>query len=130
MDDKKQHILIVEDEALIAAAYAKKFELSGFRATVAPDGKRGLELALADHPDCILLDLMMPVMDGWAFLKKLRKDPWGANALVMLLTNVSDVQLVSDRLQYGVFDFLVKSNYTPAEIVEQVANRLHRTTAA
>ncbi len=123
MSEQKK-ILIIEDEKLIAGSYAAKFSMSGFQALTAANGQEGYDTALREHPDCILLDLNMPVLDGWGFLKKLRKDRWGDKALVILLTNMSDVQLVTDRLKYGVFDYLVKANYTPAEIVEQVRHKL------
>jgi DNA-binding response OmpR family regulator len=124
MSDTKHRILIAEDEPLIAGAIAQKFKLEGFDVSVAKDGQAGLAMALADHPDVILLDVIMPVLDGLGMLKKLRKDKWGEQAKVILWTNVSDAQQVSDRLKYGVFDYLVKSDWTPEEVVRQVKQKL------
>jgi DNA-binding response OmpR family regulator len=123
MTDPKK-ILIVEDEPLIASAYRKKFELAGYKVSVGHNGREGLDLALAEHPDAILLDVIMPKMDGWGVLKKLRKDKWGESALVIMLTNISDIQMVKDRLIYGVFDYLVKSDHTPEQILEYVREKI------
>jgi DNA-binding response OmpR family regulator len=120
----QKKILIIEDEPLIASAYSKKFELAGYAALVAHDGQAGLALALTEHPEAILLDIIMPKMDGWGVLKKLRKDKWGENALVIMLTNISDIQLVKDRLKFGVFDYLIKSDHTPEQILEYVQEKI------
>lgn len=123
MTDLKK-VLIIEDEPLIAGAYERKFQLGGFKVSVAHNGQEGVEKALAEHPDAILLDIIMPGLDGWGVLKKLRKDKWGENALVILLTNISDIQMVKDRLKFGVFDYLIKSDFTPEQVLEHVQEKM------
>lgn len=121
-----QRILIVEDEPLISGAIAAKCQQEGFSVTVAANGKEGLERALADHPDFILLDIVMPVMDGIAMLKKLRKDAWGETVPVLLWTNLNDSEHMEDRLKYNAVDYLVKSDWTPEQVVEQIKLKLNR----
>lgn len=122
--DNKHRILIVEDEPLISGALAAKCEHEGFSVTVAADGKAGLTQALEQHPDFILLDIVMPVMDGIAMLKKLRKDTWGETVPVLLWTNLNDSEHLEDRLKYNAVDYLVKSDWTPDQVVQQIKLKL------
>lgn len=126
---KQLHILIVEDEPLISGALKIKCEHEGFRATVAVNGQDGLRQALSDHPDFILLDIVMPVMNGIAMLKKLRKDKWGETVPVLLWTNLNDMEHMEDRLKYNAVDYLVKSDWTPDRVVSQIKLKLDQPTA-
>jgi DNA-binding response OmpR family regulator len=112
----KQTILVIEDEASIGLALQKKLVKEGYDVTVAANGKTGLDLALASHPDLILLDIMMPVMDGLTMLTNLREDAWGKKAKVVVLTNLVDSKKEVDFREKGVLDFLIKSNLKLAEV--------------
>ncbi len=90
MAKTRNKILIVEDDLDLLEVLRKKFTLEKFQVSQAPDGKIGLEEALRNHPDLILLDILMPVMDGMTMLGKLREDSWGKEVPVILLTNLSD----------------------------------------
>lgn len=120
----KKAILIVEDERVLLTALANKFTLEGFDVKMASNGEEGLKKALALRPDLILLDILMPVMDGMTMLEKLRKDAWGKNAEVIILTNLADTGSVSEALDRGTFDFLVKSDWKMEEIVKKVREKL------
>lgn len=133
---KQYHVLIVEDEPLISGALKAKCEIEGLQATVANNGQVGLELALSEHPNFILLDIIMPVMDGMTMLKKLRKDKWGKSALVMLWTNLNQFEHPEDQQKYNfhaavglveqrlAVDYLVKSNWTPEQVVLKIKEKL------
>lgn len=121
--DKK--ILIVEDEAPLRNAIADILSFEGFTVLQANNGQEGLDVALAERPDLILLDLMMPVMDGLTMLEKLRSNPeYGARAAVILLTNINDPEKVAQATEAGSYDFLVKSDWNIEDVVQRIKKRL------
>ena len=102
MSEQKKKILIVEDERPILEPLVDKFTREGFEISVAHDGEEGLKSALEKHPDLIILDIVMPKMDGMTMLKKLREDDtWGRHARVILLTNLS----VDDEMMHKIKEF-------------------------
>ncbi len=115
-----QKIAIVEDDQAIREMYRIKFESEGYEVVVAENGKRGLELAESAKPVLILLDLMMPEMTGEEMLTRMRATEWGKNIKVIILTNVSqdEVLLAVDKLH--VSDFIVKAHFTPQQVVDRV----------
>ncbi len=117
-------ILVVEDEVSLRNALRDKLTLEGYSVVTATDGEEGLEVALRDHPDLILLDIVMPKMDGMTILTRLRQDSWGQKALVIMLTNLNDAEKVSDALVRGSYDYLVKSDWKMEDIVAKVRQRL------
>ncbi len=118
-------ILIVEDEKSLLEALSMKFSGAGFEVTEARDGVQGLELALSKRPDIILLDIVMPRMDGITMLKRLREYDWGKDVPVILLTNLGDSEKIAEVMEYGVYDYLVKAEWKMEELVERVKNRLN-----
>ena len=124
MPEKKAKILIVEDDIDLLEVLIKKFELEKFLVLEAPEGKIGLEEALRNHPDLILLDIVMPVMDGMTMLMKLREDSWGKNVSVVLLTNLSDESNVAEAMKHGVYDYLVKVDWNIEDVVKKVRAKL------
>lgn len=120
-------ILVVEDEKSLRDAIADILRLNNFIPLEAGDGKEGVEIALAKHPDLILLDLLMPVMDGVTALKKIREDtPFGANVPVIILTNLSanNEQLVEDVVTHKPMHYLIKSDWGIHNVVEKVKSIL------
>jgi CheY-like chemotaxis protein len=118
-------VLIVEDEAPLRNAVADILAFEGFTVFQAKNGQEGLDLALKEHPDLTLLDLMMPVMDGLTMLEKLRQDPeWGSGAAVILLTNINDPEKVAQATEAGSYDFLVKSDWNIEDVVKKIKLRL------
>lgn len=115
----------MEDEPAQANVLRERFEQEGFSVTVAPNGAEGLERALADHPDLILLDIILPIMDGLTMLRRLRADEWGGTARVIVLTaltanDLTDVKNSSIDLDY----FLMKTDWTLDGVVGVVKKRL------
>lgn len=115
----KPTILIVEDENLLAKALSIKLESDGFSVDIATNGQIGLEQALALHPDLILLDLLMPTMDGEAMLGELRKDGWGQQAKVIVLTNLNNEKQLIDAVG-PVAGFLVKADWKLEDLVKKI----------
>ena len=119
-------ILIVEDESSLVMALSEKFKHERFKVLTASNGKMGLKLALKNKPDLILLDILMPIMDGMTMLKKLRKDPWVNNVFVFILTNREpgiDLTDESERIPYRSA-YLMKSSFDISEIVKMAKGKI------
>lgn len=118
-------ILVVEDEISILTALRDKFSLEGFTILEAKNGEEGLDAAFTNHPDLILLDIIMPVMDGVMMLKELRAgNEWGKNVPVIILTNLNDAKKVSEVVAHGAYEYLVKSDLKIEDIVKKVKEKL------
>ena len=117
--DKKK-VLIVDDNESLTTVLVDKLKLSGFDAMSAADGEDGLQKAFSFHPDIILLDLLMPKMDGMTMLGKLREDEWGKKCKVMILSLVEETDYIAKAVDYNVSGYIVKTDHTPAEVVEQI----------
>lgn len=113
-------VLIVEDETSILNGIADKFAFMGFNVLKARDGEEGLLQALKEHPDLILLDYRMPNVDGLTMLSKLREDPWGSNARVIMWSNSHSTGTVERAKKLGALDFLVKSDWEYKDVVKKV----------
>ncbi|OGI26051.1 MAG: hypothetical protein A3J76_05605 [Candidatus Moranbacteria bacterium RBG_13_45_13] len=122
--ENKKTILIVEDEISMLNALRDKFTREGFEVLEAKNGEEGLEIALRDHPDLILLDIVMPKMDGMTMLKRIRADAWGKDVKVIILTNLSDNEKTAAALAQGSYDYLVKSDWKIEDVVAKVKERL------
>ena len=126
MEPEKKKVLIVEDDTSLRKALAEKLLYEGFAVCEAENGVVGLEAALCEHPDIILLDVVMPKMDGLTMLSKLREDSWGKIAQVIMLTNVNDGESVLKSLDQAAFDYLIKSDWKLEDIVKKIRERLDR----
>jgi len=117
-------ILIIEDEKILAGMYKEKFEMEGFEVDLAFDGKEGLEKTKKLKPDLILLDILLPEENGVSFLKKLKEDPEISKIPVVAFSNYDDPQTKRETLELGVKEYLIKTNYTPKEIIEKIKEYL------
>lgn len=122
--DLKKKILIVEDDKSLRHALEEVISREGFIAMVAKDGEEGLESALKNHPDLILLDIIMPKMNGVKMLKSLRDDTWGKAVPVLLLTNDTDPEHMRETLKDNATDYLIKSDWEIEEVVKKVKTTL------
>jgi len=121
MADKKDiHILLVEDDTFLANIYKTKFEMEKFNISVAGDGEAGLEAVKKRKPDIVLLDILLPKMDGFAVLENLKKDETTKDIPVILLTNLGQKDDVEKGLEMGAVDYLIKAHFKPSETVEKV----------
>jgi len=113
-------VLIVEDEKDIREAITVALRRQNYQVFNAENGETGLQLALANEPSLILLDLIMPVMNGHMMLDKLRADSWGQTAKVIVLTSMDDTADVEATKERDISDYIVKSNTSLQEIVKKV----------
>jgi CheY-like chemotaxis protein len=119
-----KQILIVEDVSFLQKAMKVILKDAGYDVIIASNGEDGLNKALKKHPDLILLDILMPKMDGMTMLKELRKDPWGKKAPVIILTNLNDKEKLIEATKEHVVDYYVKSDWEIDEIVKIVDDKL------
>lgn len=124
MNNQSKKILIVEDDKLLLKILSDEFEKNNFQVLLAGDGQEGLDKALYEKPDLILLDVVMPKMDGLTMLKKLRAQKEGATIPVLILTNLSEAETIEKSVASGSFDFLVKANWELGDIVKKVKDKL------
>jgi len=117
-------ILIAEDESAMLEALVNKFKKSGFEVISASDGEEGLKKALKEKPDILMLDIIMPKIDGLELIKKIREDKWGTHVPIVLLTNLSDAYNIAEAGKYGVYDFLVKTDWRLDDIVKLIKEKL------
>lgn len=126
-----KNILIVEDELSVMNMLRNKLMREGFRVQEAMNGKDGLKIALKVHPDLILLDLLMPKMDGMNMLKKLREEnEWGRNVPVIILTNLTtdyDEQLEFITQTKPIY-YMVKSDWDIVDVVEKIKESLIKSS--
>ena len=120
----KQSILIIEDDGSYRSILVKKLTEEGFLAIEAKDGEEGLNISLEKHPDLILLDLIMPRMDGITMLKELREDEWGKNAKIIILTAIMDSQKIAQAIENSAFEYIIKTDTTLDDVVERIKKRL------
>ena len=118
-------ILIVEDDTYLRDLYEEVLKEDGFSVKIAVDGEEGLVTALEGGHDLILLDIMMPKLDGLGFLKSLRKkNALSKNGPIILLTNLAHDPVIKEGLDLGAKDFIVKSEITPDDLVKKVKDYL------
>jgi len=117
-------VAIIEDDQAISQMYRIKFEAEGYIVETAENGKLGLELAENMKPDIILLDIMMPIMNGDEMLARLRNTPWGKNIKVIVLTNKGEQEIPEEVRKLGVSALILKADMTPRQVAELVKAKL------
>lgn len=117
-------IAIIEDDATINQMYRMKFEADGFEVQLADNGKRGVELVESFQPDLILLDLQMPEMGGEETLEIIRKNDWGKDIPVIILTNLGEEESPKELRKLGIHSYIVKADLTPRQVVTRAKEAL------
>lgn len=117
-------ILVVEDDDLLREIYCMKLEMEGFSVLAAQDGLIALDLASAHQPDLILLDMLMPRLDGLGFLAQYRNLPGDHQAIVVVASNKSSAQSMQEARALGAADYLIKAQLSPDDLVERVRRHL------
>ena len=117
---KNKKILITEDEKSMLQALDDTFKSGNFDVLKAENGEKGLEVAFKEHPDVILIDILMPKMDGITMLKKLREDDWGKNVPVMILTNLGDMEKMAEAVKDKNCNYLIKTDWSLKDIFKKV----------
>lgn len=117
-------IAIIEDDPVISQMYRMKFEADGFDVQLANNGKRGVALIKSYTPDLILLDMQMPGMTGDEVLATIRKETWGKNIPVIILTNLGEEEAPKSIRSLGIHSYIVKAELTPRQVVQRVKDAL------
>lgn len=117
---KKRSLLVIEDNPLLTRLYRVAFEDAGFEFRSAHDGETGLALAKETPPDLIILDLLMPGMDGFTILRKLKEDPAVRHVKVVVATAAQNEQDASRAKELGAVDFFIKPEIKLGDLVHRV----------
>jgi DNA-binding response OmpR family regulator len=125
MTENKKKILLVEDDQTLSESYAQRFNAEGFEVKKVSNGEEALSATLEFKPDAILLDIMMPKVDGLDVLDILRNTPETANIEIIVLSALSQQEDKDKARALGVDDYLVKSQVVLADVVEKVKQNLN-----
>ncbi|MBI2121785.1 MAG: response regulator [Candidatus Sungbacteria bacterium] len=120
------NVFLIDDDPFILDMYTLKFRECGFGVDSARNGKEALEKLKTATPDCILLDIVMPEMDGFEVLRELKKGKKGGTPKVILLTNLGQKEDVEKGMEFGADDYVIKAHFTPSEVVEKVKQVLQK----
>lgn len=121
MDTK---ILIIEDDKFLRELITRKLTDEGFNIIEAVDGEDGLKKIKESKPDLVLLDLILPSIDGFEVLSKIKADASIASIPIIILSNLGQKEEVEKGLKMGAVDYLIKAHFTPGEIIEKIKNVL------
>ena len=123
--DKKYSILLVEDDAFLARIYATALEAQGFRVSLASNGEDGLKLVEREKPDMIILDILLPQMDGYEFLESVKNNQLSANIPVLVLSNLGQKEDVDKAMQLGASRYLIKAHSMPQNVIRNIKDILN-----
>jgi len=115
-----KNILIIEDDEFLRGLILKKLSEEGFNASAAIDGEDGLKKAKDEKPDLVLLDLVLPGIDGFEVLEKLKADPVLSKIPIIILSNLSQKEDIEKGVKFGASDYIIKAQFTPEEILEKI----------
>jgi DNA-binding response OmpR family regulator len=113
-------IMIVEDDSFVLDIYQTKLSQEGYSVIEARNGVEAMKKMEKEKPDLVLLDIVMPYMDGIEVLKKMKESDELKNVPVILLTNLSQKEEINVGLGLGASDYLIKSHFTPSEVMEKI----------
>lgn len=123
-ENKKKNILIAEDDQMISSMYKTKFNADGYNVFIADNGTDALNIAKKEKMDLILLDIIMPQLDGFSVLKELKKISKLKKTPIVLLTNLGTEEDMKKGKELGAKDYIVKASFTPADISKKVKEYL------
>jgi DNA-binding response OmpR family regulator len=115
-----QKILVIEDDQFLRESIVQRLRKEGYEASAAIDGEEGIKKVKEEKPALVLLDLILPVLDGFEVLTKMKEDPSLLSIPVIILSNLDQKKDVERVLKLGAIDHLIKAHFTPGEIVEKV----------
>jgi len=117
-------ILLVEDDPFLIDIYTTKLKKVGFEVYVSRDGESALQLIEKERPDLVLLDIVLPHIDGWEILRKIKNNEKLKDIKIIILSNLGQKHEVEKGLKLGATKYLIKAHYTPTQIVEEIKNIL------
>ena len=124
MNPTTKKILLVEDEDFIRELYVRQLTKEGFQVKSAPDGQTGLNLLKTDAFDLLLLDIMLPGMNGLQLLREFKTQNPNSPMVTILLTNLGQEAVIKEGFELGAQAYLIKASYTPDQVVNEVKNAL------
>lgn len=124
MPNPEKTILIIEDDKFLRELIAQKLIKEDYEVTEAIDGEEGIRKIKEEKPDLILLDLILPGIDGFEVLSRMRDDPEISSIPVIILSNLGQKEDVERGLKLGAKDYLIKAHFTPGEIIEKIKKNL------
>lgn len=127
-NDEKIKILLIEDDPFLLSMYSTKFEAEGFEVVSADDGEKGLAAANREKADIILLDILMPKMNGFEVLEKLKAEEKTRDIPVILLTNLNQKDEIEKGLVLGADDYMIKAHFMPSEVVAKIRKVLGKSS--
>jgi len=119
-----KHIFLVEDDQYLVDIYITKLEKEGFEVDLARDGQEALDFLEKNKPDLLILDIVIPSVDGWEILRRIRKEERLKSLPVIILSNLNQKREVMKGINLGATKYLIKAHYTPSEILEEVREML------
>lgn len=119
-------VLIVDDDEFLLEMYSLKFKESGFEVETAVNGEDAVKKAKTKQPDAILMDVVMPKMDGFDLLKSLKKEDVAPDVVTLVLTNLGQKEDVERGMKLGATDYIIKAHFTPSEVVKRVISLLEK----
>ena len=117
-------ILVIEDDKFLRELISRKLIGEGFDVLEAVDGEEGIKKIKEGKPDLVLLDLILPSIDGFEILTRVRDDPEVSSIPIIILSNLGQREEVEKGLKLGAIDYLIKAHFTPGEIIEKIKNVL------
>ncbi|KKQ93135.1 MAG: two component transcriptional regulator, two-component system, OmpR family, phosphate regulon response regulator PhoB [candidate division CPR2 bacterium GW2011_GWC1_39_9] len=129
-EGRKHRILIAEDDIQLVDMYKRKFDIEGFLTEIAEDGEKTLKAIREFKPDLVLLDIMMPKIDGLEVLEILRNNPETKDILVVMLTNLGSETVARKIKNLHATDYIVKADFTPLEVANRVTKILNERAEA
>ena len=113
-------ILIIEDDSFLSEMYSTKLIQEGFETEIAINGKQGMDKIKNIKPDLILLDIVLPKMDGFEILESVKKDSKLKNIPIVLLTNLGQKNEIEKGLLLGADEYIIKAHFTPTAVVTKI----------
>jgi len=123
-EEQKKRILIIEDDEFVRKLYREQLVRAGYDFVEAVDGAEGIEKVRSEHPDLILLDLMLPKKNGFEVLADIKQDPAVASIPIFVLSNLGQQSDVQAALSMGVDDYIVKSDFRLSDVIEKISKKL------
>ena len=121
---EQKTILVIEDSLYLAESLQDMIEMQGYKALVAPNGTKGIEIALSEKPDLIFLDIRLPDISGYQVFQSIRADEWGKNAKISILTASESIEEISKNIQLPKEYVLFKPEWSIAALADYIKKRL------
>ena len=121
---EQKRVLVIEDSAYLAESLEDMLHIAGYAVTIAPNGRKGIEMALTEKPDLILLDIRLPDITGYEVFQSIRNDEWGKNAKITILTASETTNVIAKNINVDQQHILFKPEWSIQDLRTYITNRL------